>query len=206
MLGVTHFSKNTGGRNPVERITGSLAFPAQARIVLVVSKRENEDGSIEQILCRAKSNIGPDSGGFKYEVRQSALAEYPEILASTIQWGEAIEGTAQEILAGAEESTEEDRGALQEAKDYLFETLAEGALSVSEINKGAELNSISERTLKRAKIALGIKHKKKGPGWFWSLPVQVSQTAPTEKLGAHGSLEGSSVNDNSRSTEPTAPT
>ena len=208
LLGVTHFSKNTSGRNPVERLTGSLAFAAQARIVMVVSKKDKDDGSVEQILCRAKSNIGSDSGGFKYEVRQSALKEYPQIFASAIQWGEAIEGTAQEILTDAEDN-EEEQSVLQDAKDYLNEILLSGDLPWSEISSGARPFQISDRTLKRAKTALGIGHKKKGDRWYWSLPEQLRQTdstAPTKNLGALGPLEGSPVNDDCKANAPTVPT
>ena len=38
LIGVTHFSKGTSGREPLERITGSLAFGALARIVMVTAK------------------------------------------------------------------------------------------------------------------------------------------------------------------------
>lgn len=46
LFGITHFSKGTGGRDPVERLTGSLAFGALARVVLVAAKHqeEGEDG------------------------------------------------------------------------------------------------------------------------------------------------------------------
>jgi putative DNA primase/helicase len=66
LIGVTHFSKGTGGRDPVERLTGSIAFGALARIVLVAAKNQvSEEGKeAERILCRAISNIGNDTGGF----------------------------------------------------------------------------------------------------------------------------------------------
>ena len=38
VLGISHFSKGTGGRDPLERVTGSLAFGALARIVLATAK------------------------------------------------------------------------------------------------------------------------------------------------------------------------
>ena len=40
LLGITHFSKGTGGRDPVERLTGSLAFGALARVVLIAAKHQ----------------------------------------------------------------------------------------------------------------------------------------------------------------------
>src|SRR4029434_4932016 len=61
-LGITHFSKGTGGREPIERITGSLAFGALARVVLVAFKQleDRPDGGPARMLVRAKSNISPD--------------------------------------------------------------------------------------------------------------------------------------------------
>ena len=41
-LGITHFSKGTGGREPIQRITGSLAFGALARVVLVAFKQPED--------------------------------------------------------------------------------------------------------------------------------------------------------------------
>ena len=54
VLGITHFSKGTGGRDPVERITGSLAFAALARLVLVAAKVKADDGGeARRVLVRA---------------------------------------------------------------------------------------------------------------------------------------------------------
>ncbi len=46
VLGITHFSKGTSGREPVERINGSLAFGALARVVMVTVRlqEEGDDG------------------------------------------------------------------------------------------------------------------------------------------------------------------
>jgi putative DNA primase/helicase len=69
LLGVTHLSKGTAGRDPSERVTGSIAFSALARVVLLAAKRENpEPGEAPRLLVRAKSNIGDDSGGVGYDL------------------------------------------------------------------------------------------------------------------------------------------
>ncbi|MCC5015772.1 AAA family ATPase [Legionella sp. 31fI33] len=84
LLGITHFSKATHGRNPVERLTGSLAFGALARVVLVVAKLPKEDDQDEMtwLLMRAKSNIGPDEGGFVYQLQQNELEGYVDHLSN----------------------------------------------------------------------------------------------------------------------------
>ncbi|WP_238584889.1 hypothetical protein [Legionella feeleii] len=84
LLGITHFSKATHGRNPVERLTGSLAFGALARVVLVVAELPKEDDQDEMtwLLIPAKSNIGPDEGGFVYQLQQNELEGYVDHLSN----------------------------------------------------------------------------------------------------------------------------
>jgi putative DNA primase/helicase len=65
ILGITHFSKGGQGGDPSQRVVGSVAFAAVARVVLVAAKvRADEEGRDVRILARSKSNIGPDDGGF----------------------------------------------------------------------------------------------------------------------------------------------
>ena len=61
VLGVSHFSKGTQGRDPTERVTGSLAFGALARVVLATAKLPDDKGG-GRILVRAKSNLGARFG------------------------------------------------------------------------------------------------------------------------------------------------
>ena len=44
VLGIAHFSKGTAGREPLERVSGSLAFGALARVVLGAARMKTEDG------------------------------------------------------------------------------------------------------------------------------------------------------------------
>ncbi|MBS3996685.1 MAG: AAA family ATPase, partial [Hydrogenophaga sp.] len=72
VLGVSHFSKGGQGSDPAQRVVGSVAFTAVARVVMVAAKVKGEaEGEDARILARAKSNIGPDSGGFHYYLEQS---------------------------------------------------------------------------------------------------------------------------------------
>jgi len=73
LIGITHFTKGTQGRDPLERVTGSLGFGAVARVVFGTAKLPDEEGG-GRVLVRVKSNLGPDGGGFKYELRQTDLA------------------------------------------------------------------------------------------------------------------------------------
>jgi putative DNA primase/helicase len=175
LLGITHFSKGTSGANPVERLTGSLAFGALARVVLVAATHESggEDGRNVRIFCRAKSNIGADSGGFAYDLHQAELKLYPGIIASAVQWGEALEGEARELLSTAEASGGDDHGgALADAKQYLSDLLSDGPLPTKTIKADASDAGHSWATIRRALKALGCEKSKDGMdgGWAWRLP------------------------------------
>jgi putative DNA primase/helicase len=66
--GITHFSKGTGGKEPLDRLTGSLAFGAAPRLVFAASKKKDEAGqeTDTRVFVRVKSNIGPDGGALTY--------------------------------------------------------------------------------------------------------------------------------------------
>jgi putative DNA primase/helicase len=171
LIGVTHFSKGTAGRDPIERLTGSLAFGALARIVLVAAKRQDEKHSAreERILCRAKSNIGADAGGFTYELRESEPV--PGVAAPTVLFGTSIDGTAREILGDAESETVDGRVS---AEDFLIALLVDGAKTVADVRKAANAHCLHWRTVERAKSKLGIRATREGFGkggvWRWEPP------------------------------------
>ena len=169
LVGITHLTKGTSGREPVERITGSLAFGALARIVLIAAKRQDE-GDDSRILCRAKSNIGPDDGGFAYRLRQIELVALPGFDASVVEWLEPVEGSARELHGDGDEA---EGGASRDAEAFLKALLANGPMSAAEIREAAEANCIAWRTVERAKKAIRVKSTKakaaSAGGWQWSL-------------------------------------
>ena len=172
LLGITHFSKGTGGRDPLERINGSLAFGAMARIVMIAAKPLPQEGNQHpsRIFMRAKSNIGCDEGGHEYDVHQIELDCHPGVITTQVAWGKPIEGTAREFLAEAETVAEGDGGALCDAETFLRDLLAQGAQSVQDVKSAAAAHGHSWRTIERAKKAVNVAASKSGKGgWQWSL-------------------------------------
>jgi putative DNA primase/helicase len=173
-VGITHYSKGTAGRDPVERITGSLAYGAVARVLLGTAKPIAADR--KRRLVRIASNIGPDGGGFEYAPTQEPLAEY-DFAAQRVIWGDRLEGTARELLADVEQEEEDGAGAPRRsaASRFLSELLARGPVPVAEIRGEAEAVGHSWATLRRACGELGIIAAKDGfsVGWSWRLPNDV---------------------------------
>jgi putative DNA primase/helicase len=197
LFGITHFSKGTSGRDPVERLTGSLAFGALARVVLVATKSEQEDeaGRSARLFLRAKSNLGPDGGGFEYELQRGALKTHPDIFASFVEWGRTVDGTARALLATAEAVSDSGgRSELDDAKQFLVELLAHAPAEVNVIKEEANGAGHAWATVRRAQQALGIQSRKggmKGP-WHWELPRRCSENledAQTNVLSTFGKNE-----------------
>ncbi|WP_244130878.1 AAA family ATPase [Burkholderia pyrrocinia] len=165
VLGISHFAKGTRGSSPAERVIGSQAFVALARMVLVAGKDETAE---RRILARAKSNIAPDDGGISYVLEQ---IDMDGIEASRIVWGELIAGSAREILGDVEQQDEE-RTPRAEAKQFLLGLLADGPVNAKELKRDADGAGFSWPTIHRAAAELGIEKRKLGmrEGWVWALP------------------------------------
>lgn len=194
LLGVTHFSKGTSGRDPVERITGSLAFGALARLVMVTAKQDAEgDRPERRVMLRAKSNLGPDGGGFVYELQQGELPGYPDISTTHVLWGEPIYGTARELLAEAEQRDDETREA-RDAAGWLRELLCPGPMQVKAIRSHGESAGFAWRTLQRAMRSVGMVSRRGGFGlpatWALIEPMSVAPLMPVAPIPVDSATEG----------------
>ena len=176
ILGITHFSKSTGGRDPVERVNGSIAFGALARVVFAAAKMpEDDQEGGGRVFCRSKSNIGPDSGGFRYDLEQVELDNHPGVTATRIMWGAPVEGSARELLARADALPDSDDAEPKRPDanaEWLKTLLSRGGMNAADIQKEAREAGISDKQLRTAREKLGIEPKKMdfSKGWRWELP------------------------------------
>ncbi len=173
VLGITHFSKGTQGRDPTERVNGSIAVGAIARVVMICAKLP-EDSEIGTgcVFMIAKSNIGTDEGGFKYHLEQIPVPGHVGLFASVAVFGEALDGTAREILRHVDATPAEDDEERQDIKTFLCDLLAHGPLSAKQIEADVRGAGYSMDKARRAAKKLGImpyKESMKG-GWYWPSP------------------------------------
>ncbi|CAJ0797249.1 AAA family ATPase [Ralstonia holmesii] len=173
LVGITHFSKGGQGSDPTQRVVGSVAFTAVARVVLVAAKVKSEDGEDRRVLARSKSNIGPDDGGFEYHLEQSE--PLPGIHASYVAWGASVEGTARELLTDPSEQEDVESSALEGAADFLMQVLGNDVVPSKAVEVEAKEAGIAWRTVRRASDSLGVQ-KRRGEGgkWYWSLAKSVN--------------------------------
>jgi putative DNA primase/helicase len=192
LLGITHYSKGTQGREPLERVSGSLAFGALARVVFgtVKQETEGEEAPRKMMLARAKSNIGPDGGGFTYAFEQIELLAHNGLAASRIVWGAAVEGSARELLAESE--TGDGDSEARVACTWLRDLLAAAPMPVKDVRKQGDDSGFAWRTLQRVMRAAGVESKRAGFGMpaTWALVTRatVAPVTPTKWLGANGEV------------------
>ncbi|AXA92711.1 AAA family ATPase [Massilia sp. YMA4] len=169
VVGITHFAKGGAGKAPQDRVIGSQAFGALARMVLVTAKEE--DGS-RRVLARAKSNIAADDGGVAYSIEASTLDGGIETTHAI--WDGVIEGTAREILGEVEIDDNSDVDTRDELKRMLTDTLkdAGGTMPTKALQAEVRDAGHSWDVAKRLKKEMGIESVKLSMGgpWVWRLP------------------------------------
>lgn len=185
VLGITHFSKGTQGRDPVERVTGSIAFGALARLVFAAAKAGEDDvdaDGCDRLFVRSKSNIGPDGGGFRYALEQVPVPGHSTLFASRVRWGSPLEGEARALLATAEAASDpEEKNALADAVEFLRSLLTDGPQPAKTIRSDGENAGHTWRTMHRAADKLSVERKKEGMrgGWVWRLPLAAKMPTNT---------------------------
>ena len=190
LLGITHLSKGGQGSDPAQRVIGSIAFTAVARVVLVAARVKSEDGTDKRILARGKSNIGPDNGGFEYHLAQ--VEALPGIDASRIEWGQAVQGSARDLLT---DPAEQDDGtdhadAVSLLKAELTAECWTGANQATQPLKDA---GFSKKQIWNASKKLTVVRTKggMGGGWYWRLPGDGHTEVQGEDSNTYEGSEGS---------------
>ncbi|WP_175850024.1 AAA family ATPase [Burkholderia cepacia] len=171
IFGITHFSKGSKGSSPLDRILGSQAFGAAARVILIAGK---DDSSGRRVFAKSKANIAEEAGGFEYAID---VVDMGDLSSSRIQWGEPLTGSARDILREIEADDADDSGdgeqqsKFERARAMIYELLRPFA-STRELKAAAAADGMSWRTVeaaKQAEINSGAKIRavKQGKEWGW---------------------------------------
>jgi hypothetical protein len=163
-------------------------------VVLAAAKCTDADGG-GRLFARAKSNIGPDGGGFAYDLVPGGIADRPDIVVHVLEWGKPIDGSARDLLASAESDESSERSATDEAQSWLIDLLSAGPMKASDVQRQARQAGIADKPLRTARGRLQIKPYRRefSGGWWWTLPprqdAQLAQDAIvscSEKQGIFG--------------------
>lgn len=182
ILAVIHLNKSMG-LSPLQWISGSGAFGNFGRSVLLLD-RDPEDPDGEQgrrrVLAHIKSNAGPEMPSLLYEIvptELAATADQPQVVTSRLELLGESPHTGRALLAAG--SSDEERSALDDAREFLLAELDdEQRHPADELFRAARNQGINDRTLQRARKAIGAKNEKTGfgRGWEWWLPKATSSS------------------------------
>ena len=169
---VRHLTKGSGGSTAVYRGGGSIGIIGAARAGLLVAKPPGEQTGLHRVLAVTKNNLAPPPPSMLYRIVPADNS------SSRIEWlGESEYGADQLVALPADQ---QGRTAIDDAKDFLCQELANGPRSTMTIVKEAENAGISKRTLERARQEMGMKSRKSGfkSGWELTLPQEYAHRTP----------------------------
>ena len=146
-----HRAKNSNGKSSYRGL-GSIDFQAAARSVLIVGRIKDEPEV--RVVCHTKSSLAPEGKAIAFRLDKN----------NGFEWIGEYDISADELLNG------EGKGQkTRKAKEFLLEILADGGMAQKKIEEEAEKLGIKKKTLRNAKMELGIDSVKRGNQWYWML-------------------------------------
>ena len=147
-------NKNSTGKSSYRGL-GSIDFQAAARSVLIVGRVKNEPEI--RVVCHVKSSLAPEGKSIAFRLDKD----------NGFEWIGEYDISADDLLSGNSRGQK-----IKEAKEFLLEILADGAVEQNLIIRESESYGIKGKTLWNAKKALGVQSIKTGGHWSWGLPEQ----------------------------------
>ena len=163
VLTVMHLNKSSIEKKALYRVTASQDFAAAARSVLLVARHPND--SQRRVVAPAKANLSAPAPALGFYFSEGG----------TFAWErEPVDLEANDLLAPGVD--DDERGARDDAEDFLRDLLAGGPVAAKEVESEARAAGVAMRTLHRVKKPLGItvlrlSEGNEGQGrWMWAPP------------------------------------
>jgi hypothetical protein len=173
---VRHMNKGTS--SALYRGSGSIGIVGAARAGLLVAPDRDDEG--RRILAMSKSNLAKTPDALAYRI-----VEDERYGVARVVWDGSSTRTANDLVRPRVD--EDEAPALAEAMRVLKEILADGPMAAGNVKRQAATAGVAERTLHRARQALGVTTRRQGFGqgafYVWAMPAD-----PLEAMaqGTHG--------------------
>ena len=168
VLIVRHMNKS-GGSSPLYRGGGSIGIIGAARAGLLAAPDPDDDS--RRILAVTKSNLAAMPEALAYR-----LVTEEQYGVARVVWDGATGHKAADLLRLPSRDDEDGAPARSEAEEILREILAEGPVPAKKVKALGRDAGIAERTLDRARQAIGAITRREGfgPGsrFLWELPEE----------------------------------
>ena len=181
ILIVDHLNKRSGIA-AIQRGSGSIAFCAAARSVLLACKHPQEPEMF--VLASVKNNLSASPPSLSYRTVEA------ENKAVKLEWLGECPYDADELAMTAFEATGGRK--LKACEDWLRARLATGSALSKVVEREATEVGFSARTFARARKQLGVISQPSGlqGEWIISLPARslsrdIAQSLPNSQIGKH---------------------
>jgi hypothetical protein len=154
VCGVMHLNKAVG-RASQYRWTGSPAFLNAARAAHIVAMDKDDQEQRRRVFIPQKQNLAIRPPGLAFIIEGTTLAgSDPPIETARIVWEPGtVDITADEALAEAD-------SAVEEAVEFLRDTLENREMMVDRVKQLARAAGVSWASIRRAKTRVGVRHRK----------------------------------------------
>lgn len=174
LTGIEHTTKDAK-KAAIHRVQGSVGVIGATRVALAVGRDPDDESRC--VLAPLKSNLAAPAPALAYRIVEVAPG------VAGVEWLGESEHDAARIWSLPD--TAEERGEVDRAADFLEAVLAEGPTPTKDVNREAEEMGLSTRTLRRARVRLGVLSERVGGvgregQWMLRLP---DQHPATELLG-----------------------
>jgi len=162
IVGIMHCNNNTS-LQVLYRIMGSMGFPSVARAIWLIAKDREDEENKRLYFSPLKNNLAPEQKTLAFHLKN--LGKVAIVVFESEPVGDDFE--IEDVLVPQERISETKR-----AKNFLKETLKDGAVPTKEIRSAARDEGLSWATVRRAKEKLeikAVKENKPGGKWFWEL-------------------------------------
>lgn len=165
---IRHHGKKGGSQY---RGLGSVDIQAAARSVLTVGRIDVDENM--RAIVHSKSNLAPPGASLAFGLDP----------VSGFCWLGEYDISLDELLHKKQKPPENQ---FARACNLIKTTLSKGTVAAVDIMLMAEEKGISEKTLKRAKSALGVISVSRGRHWYWEIPIEVEYAEAGQKEGREG--------------------
>jgi hypothetical protein len=166
ILAVRHTTKAKTGLGLTAGL-GSIGTIATARAGYIVGP--DPDGTEDRIFACSKMNAAQKPKSLRFRIVPATVenADGQKVATSKVEWLGETDYSADDLCKPSGDTA---GSALDDTTDFLKQVLADGPVPAVEVKNQAEEVGISNSTLQRAKVQLGVKSKKTASGWYWNLP------------------------------------
>lgn len=163
VLLVRHLGKAPADR-AIYRGLGSIDLAAAARSILLVG--QDPQDRKKRVMAHVKSSLAEGGPSLAFELREGQFL-----------WAGVSECSPTDLLRP--DGGDEERSALEEAKGFLNDILAQGPVAAKVVLREARKAGIADATLRRAKAALKVQARRIEGGevspWYWCVSQEGGQ-------------------------------